>query len=440
MNHLLAYFVVSLITLYSIMSQFRLGLSFMRFKIDIKSSKRVHVGLEIQANQRLTFWHVTYFFGLNRIKIYVSERKLLNLLKKKLRVSFKGNKKDATEFLEEMNEKEATEMKEIMGLKGNGVLCVYPREKNIKNMLSISKEKKKEHQRNQVFSEQTHLPMVPEGKDESEKEAVADKIDKSWLRISLASPKLRESISASNDFSVKKIATYMIEFCCTPMKGLYYCVIYLRPGDYHRIHSPADWNALVRRHFAEQVVLEGIWKQGFMALDVDGATNIGSIEEQVYDPQGHGVKLENGKEVGVFNMGSTVAVQAVPQITDSVSNYVESSNTTPQAAWQIAQPPASGTNPMDGATKGMDVDQPTPPSFGDEEKSLKRPWSDCWKYYNSSFPPSFLFLHYKLYAITLFHLTQIHLICSTTVRQIIPKKTSKDRHRSNDRHLQGFFK
>ncbi|KAH0904798.1 hypothetical protein HID58_044301 [Brassica napus] len=328
-----------------------------------------------------------------------------------------------------MNEKEATEMKEIMGLKGNGVLCVYPREKNIKNMLSISKEKKKEHQRvshvdgnvlrfgelkeSRGMNEQVkgHSYSEP-GKDESEKEAVADKIDKSWLRISLASPKLRESISARS-------------FCCTPMKGLYYCVIYLRPGDYHRIHSPADWNALVRRHFA------GIWKQGFMALDVDGATNIGSIEEQVYDPQGHGVKLENGKEVGVFNMGSTVAVQAVPQITDSLPRcleelagkqcffhdssetiqfhsqpwhlHVESSNTTPQAAWQIAQPPASGTNPMDGATKGMDVDQPTPPSFGDEEKSLKRPWSDCWKYYNSSFPPSFLFLHYKLYAITLFH-------------------------------------
>ncbi|ESQ55767.1 hypothetical protein EUTSA_v10025592mg [Eutrema salsugineum] len=76
------------------------------------------------------------------------------------------------------------------------------------------------------------LPMVPEGKDESEEEAVGDKGDKSWLRVSLASPKLRESNSAS------------------PMKGLYYCVIYLRPGDYHRIHSPADWKALVRRHFA----------------------------------------------------------------------------------------------------------------------------------------------------------------------------------------------
>ncbi|XP_048622231.1 phosphatidylserine decarboxylase proenzyme 1, mitochondrial-like [Brassica napus] len=62
------------------------------------------------------------------------------------------------------------------------------------------------------------------------------------------------------------------------MKGLCYCVIYLRPGDYHRIYSPADWNALVRRHFAEQVVLEKIWEQGFMALAAVGATNIGSIE------------------------------------------------------------------------------------------------------------------------------------------------------------------
>lgn len=39
------------------------------------------------------------------------------------------------------------------------------------------------------------------------------------------------------------------------MKGLYYCVIYLRPGDYHRIHSPVDWNAMVRRHFAGLVTL-----------------------------------------------------------------------------------------------------------------------------------------------------------------------------------------
>ncbi|EOA19054.1 hypothetical protein CARUB_v10007715mg [Capsella rubella] len=178
------------------------------------------------------------------------------------------------------------------------------------------------------------LPMEPEGKDKSEEEAVGDKSDNSWLRVSLASPKLREDISAS------------------PMKGLYYCVIYLKPGDYHRIHSPADWNAMVRRHFAgrlfpvneratrtirnlyvenERVVLEGLWKEGFMAVAAVGATNIGSIElfiepelrtnkpkkklfpteppeERVYDPKGHGLKLEKGKEVGVFNMGSTVVL------------------------------------------------------------------------------------------------------------------------------------
>lgn len=41
------------------------------------------------------------------------------------------------------------------------------------------------------------LPMVLEGKDESEEEEdVGDKGDRSWLRVSLASPKLRESGSA----------------------------------------------------------------------------------------------------------------------------------------------------------------------------------------------------------------------------------------------------
>ncbi|KAF2600190.1 hypothetical protein F2Q68_00012467 [Brassica cretica] len=93
---------------------------------------------------------------------------------------------------------------------------------------------------------------------ESEEEVVGEKGDKSWLRVSLASQKLRENISAS------------------PMKGLYYCVIYPRPGDYHQIYSPADWNALVRRHFAGRT--REIWKQGFMALAAVGATNIGSIE------------------------------------------------------------------------------------------------------------------------------------------------------------------
>ncbi|TYH23461.1 hypothetical protein ES288_A03G015400v1 [Gossypium darwinii] len=157
---------------------------------------------------------------------------------------------------------------------------------------------------------------------------------KSWWRVSLASPKVRETISEC------------------PMKGLYYCVIYLKPGDYHRIHSPVDWNVLVRRHFSgrlfpvneratrtirnlyvenERVVLEGLWQQGFMAIVAVGATNIGSIElfiepelrtnrprkklilseppeEHLYEPKGVGVMLKKGDEVAAFNMGSTVVL------------------------------------------------------------------------------------------------------------------------------------
>ncbi|CAH1451815.1 unnamed protein product [Lactuca virosa] len=155
---------------------------------------------------------------------------------------------------------------------------------------------------------------------------------KSWWRISLASPKLREPSSPPS-----------------PMKGLFYCVIYLTPGNYHRIHSPVDWNVLVRRHFSgrlypvhsrairtiknlyvenERVVLEGRWQEGYMAMAAVGATNIGSIElfiepglrtnlprkklvqseapqERVYEPQ---VMLKKGDEVGAFNMGSTVVL------------------------------------------------------------------------------------------------------------------------------------
>lgn len=47
-----------------------------------------------------------------------------------------------------------------------------------------------------------------------------------------------------------------MNFHCSPMKGLFYCVIYLKPGDYHRVHAPADWNILVRRHFAGKLKAE----------------------------------------------------------------------------------------------------------------------------------------------------------------------------------------
>ena len=79
---------------------------------------------------------------------------------------------------------------------------------------------------------------------------------------------------------------------------LYYLVIYLAPGDYHRFHSPVSWVCSARRHFAgelysvspylqrtlpglftlnERIVLLGRWKYGFFSYIPVGATNVGSI-------------------------------------------------------------------------------------------------------------------------------------------------------------------
>jgi phosphatidylserine decarboxylase len=80
---------------------------------------------------------------------------------------------------------------------------------------------------------------------------------------------------------------------------LYYVVVYLAPGDYHRFHSPTSWVAEKRRHFAgelysvspylqrtlpglftlnERVVLLGRWRWGFFGYIAVGATNVGSIK------------------------------------------------------------------------------------------------------------------------------------------------------------------
>lgn len=197
------------------------------------------------------------------------------------------------------------------------------------------------------------IPMIAEGDtdedgDEPENTSM-DKRKKSWWRVSLSSPKIWDPVSSR------------------PAKGLFYCVIYLRPGDYHRIHSPVDWNIFIRRHFSgnlfpvneraartirnlyvqnERVVLEGLWQEGFMAIAAIGATNIGSIElpmepkfrtnlprkkslhpqtpeERLYEPEGVGLTLRKGDEIAVFNMGSTVVMvfQAPVKIGDSSSEF-----------------------------------------------------------------------------------------------------------------------
>jgi phosphatidylserine decarboxylase len=150
--------------------------------------------------------------------------------------------------------------------------------------------------------------------------------------------------------------------------ALYYAVIYLAPGDYHRFHSPANWVVERRRHFAgelysvspylqrtlpglftlnERVVLLGRWRWGFFSYVPVGATNVGSIKinfdrelrtnslltdtaadraaeeaaargepfsgfsEATYETASHvlhGHALRRGEEMGGFQLGSTIVL------------------------------------------------------------------------------------------------------------------------------------
>lgn len=150
--------------------------------------------------------------------------------------------------------------------------------------------------------------------------------------------------------------------------NLYYFVVYLAPGDYHRFHSPTSWVASTRRHFAgelysvspylqrtlpglftlnERVVLLGRWRWGFFSFTPVGATNVGSIKinfdaelrtnslttdtaadraaeeaarrgepysgyaEATYDKASRvlgGHALRRGEEMGGFQLGSSIVV------------------------------------------------------------------------------------------------------------------------------------
>ncbi|KAE8660891.1 Glycine--tRNA ligase 1 [Hibiscus syriacus] len=78
------------------------------------------------------------------------EKLVIAPVKKELGLAFKGNQKNVVEALEAMNEKEALEMKAALESKGEVEFYVCTLGENVpikKNMVSISKEKRKEHQR-----------------------------------------------------------------------------------------------------------------------------------------------------------------------------------------------------------------------------------------------------------------------------------------------------
>ncbi|KAF8502872.1 phosphatidylserine decarboxylase-domain-containing protein [Russula emetica] len=139
-----------------------------------------------------------------------------------------------------------------------------------------------------------------------------------------------------------------------PGNALFFTVIYLAPGDYHRFHSPTAWVVEKRRHFQgelfsvspwvakrvenlfvlnERVAMLGRWRHGFFGMVPVGATNVGSIKinfdqalrtnvrgrppppgtytEAVYSaasPVLNGQPLRPGQEMGGFCLGSTIVL------------------------------------------------------------------------------------------------------------------------------------
>lgn len=107
--------------------------------------------------------------------------------------------------------------------------------------------------------------------------------------------------------------------------GGYYITYYLCPTDYHRVHSPADWDVQSLKHIPgdlwpvneasvrkvpklfsrnERVVGVGVGRgrDGSLAMVMVGATNVGNIKTAFQAPS----QLRVLDEFGVFNMGSTV--------------------------------------------------------------------------------------------------------------------------------------
>jgi len=124
-------------------------------------------------------------------------------------------------------------------------------------------------------------------------------------------------------------------------KGIFYTV-YLSPADYHRVHSPVAGRIISARYIPgrlfsvnpkvgkycnnfltrnERVVLTIDTVSGEVAVVMVGATGVGSIDisgfPEISTDKGKktnlylrkpGISIKKGREIGVFNMGSTVVV------------------------------------------------------------------------------------------------------------------------------------
>ena len=158
---------------------------------------------------------------------------------------------------------------------------------------------------------------------------------------------LRQFLGDLNDSTSNRLADdYVNSLLKNPDNRLYQLIIYLAPGNYHRFHSPTDWNIKFRRHFPgkllsvnpkvlkfmrnlfslnERVVYVGEWTGGFMAYTAVGATNVGSIRvycdgnlatntvqwPEIAHPKEANLgyaPIAKGELFGEFRLGSTIVL------------------------------------------------------------------------------------------------------------------------------------
>ncbi|XP_034247513.1 phosphatidylserine decarboxylase proenzyme, mitochondrial [Thrips palmi] len=172
-----------------------------------------------------------------------------------------------------------------------------------------------------------------------------------WLKRNGFNHESGEEVKTSYDPANVDWDEYKKQLLQNKDTDLYQCVVYLAPGDYHRFHSPTQWNVNFRRHFQgdllsvnpriarwipdlfslnERAVFVGKWKHGFFCFGAVGATNVGNIRvicdetlhtnlpkwprgqpvqrDKFLGPPGKGIPFAKGEQFGEFRLGSTVVL------------------------------------------------------------------------------------------------------------------------------------